>query len=287
MARPLRLEFPGALYHVTSRGNARESIFVDDTDRRQFLEVLDRVCGRTRWRIRAWCQMGNHYHLLLETPEANLSAGMRQLNGTYTQRFNRRHGRVGHVLQGRYKAIVVDRDSYLLEVTRYVLLNPVRAGLVRHASHWPWSSYRSTLGLADAPDWLAVEDVLATFGRNRAAGIVALRRFIDAGVDAEAPWVSLRNQIFLGSEDFIERMGEQTSICGDSGEIPFAQRRGRRPTLAELVAATGQRDEAIRMAWHGGGYSLREIGAWFGLHYSRVSRIVAAGGARERGNRKN
>ena len=133
MVRPLRIEFPGAVYHITARGNARAKIFKDDADRDAFLSVLEQVLTQFDWLLHAYCLMDNHYHLMIETTEANLSAGMRQLNGVYTQRFNRRHRRVGHVFQGRFKAIVVDRDSYLLELCRYVVLNPVRARMVREA----------------------------------------------------------------------------------------------------------------------------------------------------------
>jgi len=130
MSRPLRLELAGGFYHVTSRGDGREDIYLSVADRQAWLEVFGQVCKRFNWVCRAWCQVTNHYHLLIETPEANLSQGMRQLNGVYTQRFNRAHGRVGHVFQGRYKAILVERDSYLLELARYVVLNPLRAGMV-------------------------------------------------------------------------------------------------------------------------------------------------------------
>src|SRR5687767_13788050 len=137
MARPLRIEFAGALYHVTARGNARMPIFDDDADRRNFLSVLEQVLDRSGWLLHAYCLMGNHYHLMVETMQANLSAGMRQLNGVYTQRFNRRHERVGHLFQGRFKAILVERDSYLLELCRYVVLNPVRAGMVKRVQDYP------------------------------------------------------------------------------------------------------------------------------------------------------
>ncbi len=130
MARPLRLEFAGAVYHVTSRGDRREDIYLSDDDRREWLAVLALVCDRFNWVVHAYCQMTNHYHLVVETVEANLSAGMRQLNGLYTQRFNRRHGQVGHLFQGRYKAILVQKEAHLLELSRYVVLNPVRAGMV-------------------------------------------------------------------------------------------------------------------------------------------------------------
>ena len=146
MSRPLRIEYAGALYHVTSRGDRREDIYHDDEDRQIWLDVFSQVCSRFNWRCHAWCQMDNHYHVLLETAEGNLSQGMRQLNGVYTQKSNRRHGRVGHVFQGRYKAILVERNEYLLELCRYVVLNPIRAGMVSDLDEWSWSSYRAMIG---------------------------------------------------------------------------------------------------------------------------------------------
>ena len=148
MARPLRLEFPGAVYHITARGNARQPIALDDTDRERYVEVLGREVSQQNWQCYAWCLMDNHYHLLIETPEGNLVHGMRRLNQVYTQGFNRRHGRVGHVLQGRYKSIVVEKESHLLELCRYVVLNPLRARMV-HARHprrcsVPWPSRSSS-----------------------------------------------------------------------------------------------------------------------------------------------
>ena len=140
MARPLRLEFSGALYHVTSRGDGREAIFLADGDRKLFLDVFAGVSERFNWVLHAYCLMTNHYHLLVETPDANLSKGMRQLNGVYTQRFNRTYNRSGHVFQGRYKAILAQKEAYLLELARYVVLNPVRARMVRTAAEWPWSN---------------------------------------------------------------------------------------------------------------------------------------------------
>ena len=164
MARPLRLEFAGALYHVTSRGDRREDIYEDDEDRVAFLNVLASVARRFNWLVHAYCLMSNHYHLLIETPDGNLSQGMRQLNGVYTQYSNRRHRRVGHLFQGRYKAILVQKESYLLEVACYIVLNPVRAGMVRSAGDWPWSSYRATAGREAIPEWLTTDWVLSAFG---------------------------------------------------------------------------------------------------------------------------
>jgi REP element-mobilizing transposase RayT len=148
MARPLRLEFDGAVYHVTSRGNARGDIFHDDGDRNVFMETLGKVVNRFNWRCHAYCLMNNH--LVIETPEGNLSKGMRQLNGLYTQGYNRRHRTVGHLFQGRYKAILIQKESHLLEVCRYVVLNPLRAQATDRVEQWKWSSYRATAGLGQS-----------------------------------------------------------------------------------------------------------------------------------------
>ena len=141
MSRPLRIEYAGALYHVTSRGDRREDIFLNDEDRHNFLAILQQVCERFNWLVHAYCLMDNHYHLLVETPDGNLSQGMRQLNGDYTQTHNRANDRVGHVFQGRFKAILVQKETYLLELARYIVLNPVRARMVREASNWPWRRF--------------------------------------------------------------------------------------------------------------------------------------------------
>ena len=168
MARPLRIEYDGALYHVTSRGNERKAIFRDDTDRELFLATLFRVTERFHWICHAYCLMNNHYHLVIETPDGNLSKGMRQLNGVYTQAFNRRHRRVGHLFQGRFKGILVQKESHFLEVCRYVVLNPVRAKAVDHPRLWAWSSYRATGGLATIPRCLTVDEILAILVRGAA-----------------------------------------------------------------------------------------------------------------------
>jgi len=148
MSRPLRVELAGALYHVKSRGDRREALYDDDADREAFLDVLAEVVERYNWVCHGYCLMTNHYHLLIETVDGNLSKGMRQLNGIYAQASNRRHSRVGHLFQGGFKGILVDKDAYLLELSRYVVLNPVRAGIVSGPEDWRWSSYRATMGLS-------------------------------------------------------------------------------------------------------------------------------------------
>ncbi len=167
MARPLRLEFHGALYHITARGNARQKIFLNEADRHLFLDLLGKEITQQGWFCYAYCLMDNHYHLLIETPEPNLVTGMRRLNGVYTQRFNRRHRRVGHLLQGRYKAILVDKDAYFFELCRYIVLNPLRAKAVKRQEQCPlWSSYAATAGRVDPPSWLTIESVLAQFANH-------------------------------------------------------------------------------------------------------------------------
>lgn len=205
MARPLRLEYPGGLYHVTSRGNARHNIFTDDTDRELFLSTLALVTKRFNWLCHAYCLMDNHYHLMIETPEGNLSRGMRQLNGVYTQRFNRRYTRVGHLLQGRYKAIVVEKESYLLELCRYIILNPVRAGMVKKAELWDWSSYKATAGMAASRECLSTEWILSQFGDDKKRSERNFRDFIEErDIESDGIWEEIKGQIFLGSDQFIE-----------------------------------------------------------------------------------
>jgi REP element-mobilizing transposase RayT len=239
MARPLRLEFPGAVYHVTARGDRQEPIFDDDDDRLAFLELLAREVGQQGWLLYAFCLMDNHYHLLLETPEPNLVGGMRRLNGVYTQAFNRRHRRVGHVLQGRYKAILVDKDSYLLELCRYVVLNPVRAGMAASAGQWPWSSYLATAGKMACPDWLAAEQVLALFAPERSQARRAYVRFVAEGATSQSPWDHLKGQIYLGPDAFIDRMEKLVAGTTVRG-VARRQLAPARPTAREVVKAVAQ-----------------------------------------------
>ncbi len=278
MSRPLRIEFAHGLYHVTSRGDGREDIFLDDGDRELFLEVLSETVGRFNWVIHAYCLMSNHYHLLIETPDGNLSKGMRQLNGVYTQRFNRKHRRVGHVFQGRYKAVIVQKESYLLELARYIVLNPVRAQMVRNPRDWQWSSYRATADMMPGPEWLAIDPILSAFGQRRAQAVEAYRSFVAAGKNQPSPWTSLKNQIYLGSDAFVAKMQRKVEAAQDLSEVPAAQRRQMPKPLDYYARKYVERDEAIEQAYASGGYGMKEIGDHFGLHYSRVSRILAGRG---------
>jgi len=269
MTRPLRIEYPGAVYHVTSRGNARQEIFLDDEDRFRFLETLHQVVDRFNWLCHAYCLMNNHYHLLIETVDPTLSRGMRQLNGVYTQAFNRYHNRVGHVFQGRFKAIHVEKEAYLLELSRYVVLNPVRAGMVRAAKDWPWSSYRATAGLVKRPRLLTTNWLLDQLGSDRASAQKAYRQFVSQGRGA-SPWAELKGQIYLGSDSFIASLP-----ITDQGvlEVPKRQRLVNRPSLRDLFA-DDRSIETISQAYRDHGYTQREIAEHLGIHYATISRRI-------------
>jgi REP element-mobilizing transposase RayT len=273
MSRPLRIEFAGALYHVMARGNAREAIFADDVDRAAFVDGIVRACERFDWVLWAYCLMDNHYHLLIETRRASLSRGMREINGIHTQRFNRRHQRVGHVLQGRYKAVLVDKDSYLLELSRYIVLNPVRARLCASAADWPWSSYRAVMGQDDPLPSLASDETLSLFGTQRAAARRAYARFVADGVGAFDPDAAISSQVFLGDEAFVARATKKAA--SPSREVPKKQRTWKSLSRYEREATT--RNEAIRAAYASGAYTLSQIGQHFNLHYASVSRIARVG----------
>lgn len=272
MARPLRIELAGGLYHVTSRGDRRESIFFDDADRRAWLRVLEQVCERFNWVCHAWCQMSNHYHLVLETVEGNLSQGMRQLNGVYTQHVNRRYERVGHVFQGRYKAILIEREGYLLELSRYVVLNPVRAGMVADAAQWPWSSYAAMTGQTPSPSWLQTDWLLGQFGVDRAMAVARYRDFVRAGVGLPSLWDQLRGQIYLGSDDFLASLQSQASER--IGEVPRAQRRPLAQPLAHYVQACADPRHGMAAAYASGDYTMQAVAQAFDVHYATVSRAV-------------
>lgn len=272
MARPLRIEFEGAAYHVMSRGDDRAAIAVDDVDRKAWVAVLDRVADRFDWRVWAYCLMDNHYHLLVETPKANLSRGMHELNGVYTQAFNRRHGRVGHLLQGRFKSLLVEKDAYLLELNRYVVLSPVRAGRVDRAEDWPWSSYRAAMGRSKGLDAFDGASLLSLFGAETIKARGAYARFVREGLGVEDPAGPVINQVFLGSETFVDTV---TARLGKvSSDVPKRQRQWR--SLRSIERSAENRDDAIRAAYATGQFTLRQIGDHFGLHYATVSRIGRA-----------
>lgn len=279
MARPLRIEYDGALYHVTSRGNERKNIFKDDTDRNIFLDTLHKVTQRYNWLCHAYCLMNNHYHLVTETPDGNLSKGMRQLNGVYTQLFNKRHKRVGHIFQGRYKAILIQKESHLLEVSRYVVLNPVRAKAVTGAKEWRWSSYCATCGIDKLHPCLTTDWILGQFAKQKRTAEKKYKEFVEAGIGEKEIWKSVKGQSILGSDEFVEKLIGYVRGHEDNKEIPRSQRYINRPTLEkifkkEVLSNRKERNSRIKEAVNRYGYSQKEVADYLELYYTTISRIV-------------
>lgn len=274
MTRPLRLQFPGALYHVTSRGNRRGRIYHDNTDRRIWLEILASVCERHHCVIHSFCQMNNHYHLMIETVEPNLSNAMRQLNGRYGQHFNQRHDLVGHVLQGRYKAILVQKESYLLELSRYIALNPVRARLVQSPDDWHWSSHY-LIDKSNPPAWLECEWLLSHFGSARQQAVAAYRAFVVAGIGRASPLAATRYQVLLGDETFIAQY-QFLQQSEKLAETSRAQRGAVTWSLDEYQRRYKDRNEAMAHAYRSTAFTMPQIATAFAVSVKTVSRAVAA-----------
>src|SRR3989337_1862993 len=264
MSRPLRIEYAGAVYHVTSRGNEKKAVFKADQDRVNFLNTLQHANKRYNWICHAYCLMTNHYHLLIETPAGNLSIGMRQLNGVYTQLFNKWHGRTGHLFQGRYKAIVIQKDSHLLEVCRYVVLNPVRARMIEKPEDWRWSSYRATAGQEPPHSCLTREWILGQFGRTRAKAEKEYRQFVKWGIGKETIWHEVKGQTLLGEDDFVDSFADHLRRHKNIPEIPKSQRYANRPALDKVLSERiikdkRKRDKKIAEAVEKYGYTQRAI----------------------------
>jgi putative transposase len=276
MARPLRIEFPGALYHLIARGNRKGAIFEDTADRRLFLNILGEVVRDFDWICTSYCLMGNHYHLVVETREANLSLGMRQLNGVFTQASNRRHDRCGHLLQGRYKSILVDKESYFLELSRYVVLNPVRAELVEAPANWPWSSYRGTLDRRYAPDWLARDQLLAHFSESAGTAIRKYANFVAQGVDTPPESIEINRQIFMGDDTIVACTLARSGAEKADPNIPREHRRPPALPLHQYSIDYPTRNDAIVAAYRSGEFSYQQLAAHFGVHFTTIGRIVRA-----------
>ena len=221
--------------------------------------------------------MGNHYHLLIETPDGNLSKGMRQLNGIYTQKYNWLHHKTGHVFQGRYKAILVEKESYLLELCRYVVLNPVRAGIIEKPEQWRWSSYRFTAGMRMPTDYLTTDWILGLFQQKKTEAEKLYRKFVRAGIGLKSPWDALRGQILLGEEDFVDAHRDLLRDKQPVKEIARAQRYLNRPKLSTLFLkgrSRSERNTLIHRAHIQHGYTMKAIADHLGIHYTTVSKVI-------------
>jgi putative transposase len=283
MTRPLRIEYPGAVYHVTSRGNENKAVFKDDQDRENFLNTLQHVNKRYNWLYHAYCLMTNHYHLLIETPDANLSLGMRQLNGVYTQLFNKRHKRTGHLFQGRFKGILIQKDSHLLEVCRYVVLNPIRAGMVESPEQWKWSSYRATAGKEKTHPGFTRDWILGQFSGKRNKAEREYRQFVNWGIGEKSIWTEVKGQIIMGEDEFVASLADFLKKHKHVPEIPRSQRYANRPTLDKIfqesiLSDKRKRDKKMAEAVERYAYRQSEIARHLSLHVSTVSNILRVRG---------
>jgi putative transposase len=266
MARPLRLEVEDGIYHLTSRGNERKAIYRDANDRQRFLEILRATLERFRWCCLGYCLMTNHYHLLVRTPQPNLARGMRDLNGIYAQAFNRRHGRDGHLFQGRYRAVLIERDEHLLTAVAYVVRNPVRAGMCVSPGEWHWSSHAATLGERPA-GLLALDDLLSLLAPTRARARALYRELTEDETRDEV--ASYDDRVIDGSEEFARELLSEVVPAPD---IPSNHYLVPRPPLEQLLREGGI--EAIERAYEHG-YTMPTIARHLGLHVSTISRRLS------------
>jgi REP element-mobilizing transposase RayT len=234
MARPLRVEYSGAVYHVMNRGNAGENIFRSNRDREKFLEYIEKATERFLLNVHAYCLMNNHFHILLETQKSNLSRALQWCSVSYAGYFNRKYGRIGHLLHGRFKSILVDADEYLKQLSRYIHLNPVRAGLVKQPVDYPWSSYPIYAGEVTTTDWVETEWLLSQFGKTRKIAIKNYRDFVEK-VDAKSlrnPAEDIVGGFILGSPGFVSWVKDNfLSERAESKEVP--QLRRLKPTISK------------------------------------------------------
>lgn len=256
MVRNARARLPGPLQHLTSRGQARRAIFIDDIDRRRLLLEIGRAFDAHEVRLLAYCLMGNHYHLVVDSAGGDLSAFVSHVNGRHAQAFNHRHGGSGHVFEGRFHAQPIETDAHLAASCRYVEMNPVRAGLVRAPEDWPWSSHRALMGWAEAPRWLDTERVLR----------------LGTAVDDPRDLGALRARWARGFD--IEPAGNASTMPAPVGQDALASTR----SVQEWLALGPTREAAMRRARFEGGFTLARIAEATGLSVSQVSRLTRAGG---------
>jgi putative transposase len=295
MVRPLRFEIEDAVYHITARGNERKDIFIEEEDKKKFIALLSELPGRFGVNLHAYVLMSNHYHLLIETPKGNISKAMHYLNVSYTVYFNRKNGRSGHLLQGRYKSFIIEKESYLLAVSRYIHLNPVRARVVGKPEDYRWSSYRSYIGKGNGSKWLTTDWMLEQFSNDKKTARRLYREFVKEGVGKEDdPFSGIFRGGILGSVDFMEKIKSRIDVA----------RHGSRPFIKSLMLPGREIDEILKqVAEHfkvreedllrkgkrnniakkvfmfllrqGTGLTNEEIGKRFGVDYTAVSQAVA------------
>lgn len=294
MGRPFRIQYPGALYHITSRGNEKDNIFLDDSDRLKFLGILKDYHERFGILIHSYVLMDNHYHLIIETPAGNLLKVMHGINSGYTGYFNRKYNRVGHLFQGRYKGILVDKDVYLLQLSKYVHLNPVRAKIIQKPELYKWSSYQEYVWKNKEAKWVEYSWILSKFGRNKEEARKKYKEFVNegTGTGVENSLKNLYKKTVLGGDEFIEKIKESLKGKPISSEIVERKRLIEYPKPDEIIRAVakvfsikrgdvkgnGSRDNtarkvAIYLIKRYAGLSNQATGELFGIHYSAVSKV--------------
>ena len=278
MARRPRLQFPGAVYHVMSRGNRKGPIFEDDNDRHRFFDIVGQAAWRYDTRFYAACLMDNHYHLVLDTPRGNLSDTMQHINGVFTQASNRRHRRTGHLFEARYRSYVIQREGYLLRASRYVVRNPQRAGVTKDAASWPWSTYRATAGLEEAPRWLHLDWLPWAFNVDSLAE--AQRKYCAYVNERTERKLRIDPQgLGIGSKAFLEKIAHEAKMRQAERVVPRTCRARTRPPLdllfVDVEGCPISREEGIHAAHIVHGYYLQEIADYLDVHRSTVSRLLA------------
>lgn len=291
MARPLRIEFADAFYHITSRGNEQKNIFKSDRDREKFLGYLESATERYSAVIHTYCLMDNHYHLFLQTPAGNLSQIMQHINGAYTTYYNMKRKRSGHLFQGRYKALLVDADAYAQELSRYIHLNPVRAGMAARPNQYKWSSYLAYIHQKSQPEWLCTEFILALFSRNTTAARKHYRGFVESmtGQEYESPLQNIFASTILGGVDFINMVrAKYIDETVADRNLPDVKQFYKKPGIEEIIQQVERQIPAdvwlskrvqLFICHRYSGQKLRDIGMHFGIGESAVSqasRRVAA-----------
>jgi len=279
MSRALRVQYPGAFYHITNRGNAKQKIFLNKDDYQSFLDTIAAVLRRYNWICYSYCLMPNHYHLLIKTLDPNLSDGMRQLNGDYTQSFNIKHNRVGHLFQGRFKSSLIDQETYYFEVMRYIALNPVRAKLTTTPYAWAWSSYRHLIYGNNNLEYLNTKIALEEYSKNFTNAKQLYKDNVNLKIKEETSWEKLGNRAVIGSDEFMNKIKQFLNQTRNVKEISKKERFINRPILdkifnKEKLIIKIQRDKLVYQAYLDYGYSLSEIGRYLNLHYSTISKIV-------------
>jgi len=297
MTRPLRIEYAGAYYHVTSRGNEQKDVFNSRKDRERFLYYLETATERYGAAIHAYCLMSNHYHLLLETPRGNLSQIMRHINGAYTTYFNVKRKRVGHLFQGRYKAILIEADEYAKELSRYIHLNPVRAGMVERPEAFTWSSYNRYIGKEKSPEWLKTDFMLGYFDKKESSARKKYRQFVELmiGQKYESPLGDVVASTILGDKVFITEIVEKyLDRKKRDRDLPSLRNLSERRSVKEMsekIYALAEGDKklakgmSIYICHRYSGAKLREIGDYFGISESGVTRASQRFGEKVKGDK--